>query len=189
MKCAGEVTLSHGDNIVSIIKFLLTIILKFCVFQDRYLIIRSSTCLYFQMDFDQYGLKIRVKFRDTDQLQELTRHHQSGGERSLTTAIYMISLQELSRVPFRCVDEINQVFFKSNLRIYSTFNVYISMPRLYFQGMDAVNERRVFELLVKITGKPGSSQYFLLTPKVSIPIVHKVIHQTYINIIPFVVIA
>lgn len=73
------------------------------------------------MDFDQYGLKIRVKFRDTDQLQELTRHHQSGGERSLTTAIYMISLQELSKVPFRCVDEINQVFFKSCLRIYSTF--------------------------------------------------------------------
>ncbi|XP_076240283.1 structural maintenance of chromosomes 5 isoform X2 [Calliopsis andreniformis] len=61
------------------------------------------------MDFAQYGLKIRVKFRDTDQLQELTRHHQSGGERALTTAIYMIALQELSRVPFRCVDEINQV--------------------------------------------------------------------------------
>ncbi|XP_076285291.1 structural maintenance of chromosomes 5 [Lasioglossum baleicum] len=92
------------------------------------------------MDFDQYGLKILVKFRDTDQLQELTRHHQSGGERAVTTAIYMISLQELSRVPFRCVDEINQ-------------------------GMDALNERRVFNLLVKMTGKPNSSQYFLLTPK------------------------
>lgn len=60
------------------------------------------------MDFDQYGLKIRVKFRDTDELQELTRHFQSGGERTVTTAIYMIALQELSRVPFRCVDEINQ---------------------------------------------------------------------------------
>ncbi|KAG9429029.1 structural maintenance of chromosomes protein 5 [Apis mellifera carnica] len=92
------------------------------------------------MEFDQYGLKIKVKFRDTDQLQELTRHHQSGGERAVTTAIYMISLQELSRVPFRCVDEINQ-------------------------GMDAVNERRVFNLLVKMTGRPNSSQYFLLTPK------------------------
>lgn len=66
------------------------------------------------MDFAQYGLKIKVKFRDTDQLQELTRHHQSGGERALTTAIYMISLQELSRVPFRCVDEINQVICLTN---------------------------------------------------------------------------
>ena len=61
------------------------------------------------MDFDQYGLKIKVKFRDADELQELTRHFQSGGERTVTTAIYMIALQELSRVPFRCVDEINQV--------------------------------------------------------------------------------
>ena len=91
------------------------------------------------MDFDQYGLKIKVKFRDTDQLHELTRHHQSGGERAVTTAIYMISLQELTRVPFRCVDEINQ-------------------------GMDAVNERRVFDLLARMTGRPNSSQYFLLTP-------------------------
>lgn len=62
-----------------------------------------------QLDFDEYGLKIRVKFRDADELQELTRHFQSGGERTVTTAIYMIALQELSRVPFRCVDEINQV--------------------------------------------------------------------------------
>ncbi|XP_014480265.1 PREDICTED: structural maintenance of chromosomes protein 5 [Dinoponera quadriceps] len=92
------------------------------------------------MDFDQYGLKIRVKFRDSDELQELTRHFQSGGERTVTTAIYMISLQELSCVPFRCVDEINQ-------------------------GMDAVNEKRIFDLLVKMTGRQGSSQYFLLTPK------------------------
>ncbi|CAL7950406.1 unnamed protein product [Xylocopa violacea] len=92
------------------------------------------------MNFNQYGIKIMVKFRDTDQLQELTRYHQSGGERAVTTAIYMISLQELSRVPFRCVDEINQ-------------------------GMDAANERRVFNLLVKMTGRPNSSQYFLLTPK------------------------
>ncbi|KAL6263333.1 hypothetical protein P5V15_006130 [Pogonomyrmex californicus] len=107
MDCAGEVTLSHGENI---------------------------------LDFDQYGLKIKVKFRDADELQELTRHFQSGGERTVTTAIYMIALQELSRVPFRCVDEINQ-------------------------GMDAVNERRVFNLLVKMTGRPRSSQYFLLTPK------------------------
>ncbi|XP_017753000.1 PREDICTED: structural maintenance of chromosomes protein 5 [Eufriesea mexicana] len=92
------------------------------------------------MEFDQYGLKIKVKFRDIDQLQDLTRYHQSGGERAVTTAIYMIALQELSRVPFRCVDEINQ-------------------------GMDAINEKRVFNLLVKMTGKQNSSQYFLLTPK------------------------
>lgn len=62
-----------------------------------------------QWDFDDYGMKIMVKFRDCDELQELTRNHQSGGERAMTTALYMIALQELTSVPFRCVDEINQV--------------------------------------------------------------------------------
>ena len=61
------------------------------------------------MNYDEYGLRIRIKFRDSDDLQVLTRHHQSGGERAVTTAVYMIALQELTRVPFRCVDEINQV--------------------------------------------------------------------------------
>lgn len=113
------------------------------------------------MEFDQYGLKIRVKFRNTDQLQELTRYHQSGGERAVTTAIYMIALQELSRVPFRCVDEINQVFLLNFIQLAFYSNISVSS-----QGMDAVNERRVFNLLVKMTGRANSSQYFLLTPKV-----------------------
>ncbi|KAL7298761.1 hypothetical protein TKK_0008507 [Trichogramma kaykai] len=92
------------------------------------------------MDFERYGLKIRIKFRDADELQTLTRTHQSGGERTVTTAIYMLALQELTRVPFRCVDEINQ-------------------------GMDAANERRVFEMMVQNTTRATSAQYFLLTPK------------------------
>ena len=41
--------------------------------------------------------------------QELTAHHQSGGERSVSTAIFMLALQALTTVPFRCVDELNQV--------------------------------------------------------------------------------
>ena len=32
--------------------------------------------------------------------------------------------------------------------------------------MDATNERRVFELIVDITSRSSSSQYFMLTPKV-----------------------
>ena len=58
----------------------------------------------------------------------------------MATALYMLALQELTTVPFRCVDEINQ-------------------------GMDATNERRVFELLVETSCYRSSSQYFLLTPK------------------------
>ena len=52
----------------------------------------------------------------------------------------MMALQEQTVVPFRCVDEINQ-------------------------GMDAVNERRVFDMLVQTSCKENSAQYFLLTPK------------------------
>jgi chromosome segregation ATPase len=62
-----------------------------------------------QENYKQYGIRIRVKFRDSDQLQELTSSYQSGGERSVSTVLYMMALQELAKCPFRCVDEINQV--------------------------------------------------------------------------------
>ncbi|KAH8039760.1 hypothetical protein HPB51_008692 [Rhipicephalus microplus] len=59
--------------------------------------------------YDQFGVNIRVKFRDQEALAELSAAHQSGGERSVATVLYMMALQELTSVPFRCVDEINQV--------------------------------------------------------------------------------
>ena len=63
----------------------------------------------FQEDYEKYGVSIKVKFRDDENLRELTAHHQSGGERSVSTVLYMMALQELTLCPFRCVDEINQV--------------------------------------------------------------------------------
>lgn len=42
-------------------------------------------------------------------MKDLDAFHQSGGERSVSTMVYMLSLQELANVPFRVVDEINQV--------------------------------------------------------------------------------
>ena len=50
-----------------------------------------------------------------------------------------MSLQELTQVPFRCVDEINQ-------------------------GMDEHNEKRVWELLVD-TADHHAAQFFYLAPK------------------------
>ena len=91
-------------------------------------------------DYEKYGIKIKVKFRDSETLRELTPHHQSGGERSVATVLYMMALQELAKCPFRCVDEINQ-------------------------GMDPFNERKVFELVVQTVCRRSASQYFLLTPK------------------------
>ncbi|XP_019410732.1 PREDICTED: structural maintenance of chromosomes protein 5 [Crocodylus porosus] len=91
-------------------------------------------------EYDKYGIRIRVKFRSSTQLHELTPHHQSGGERSVSTMLYLMALQELNRCPFRVVDEINQ-------------------------GMDPVNERRVFEMVVTTACKESTSQYFFITPK------------------------
>ncbi|XP_074651000.1 structural maintenance of chromosomes protein 5-like [Tubulanus polymorphus] len=91
-------------------------------------------------DYEEYGVLIKVQYRSNEQLRVLSTHTQSGGERSVATVLYMMALQELARCPFRCVDEINQ-------------------------GMDAFNERRVYELVVKTACRENTSQYFLLTPK------------------------
>lgn len=47
-----------------------------------------------------------VKFRDTEKLQRLTAHHQSGGERSVSTILYLMALQDQAVCPFRVVDEV-----------------------------------------------------------------------------------
>jgi len=91
------------------------------------------------LDFKNYGLEIKVKFHDKDKLQALSSSIQSGGEKSVTTALYMMALQDMTQVPFRCVDEINQ-------------------------GMDERNEKRVWEILVD-TANEHSAQFFYLAPK------------------------
>ena len=60
-------------------------------------------------EFAKYGICIKVSFRNDEQLQELTAWQQSGGEKSVSTMMYMIALQEMTKCPFRVVDEINQV--------------------------------------------------------------------------------
>lgn len=91
-------------------------------------------------DYTTYGIEIRVKYRSSERLKPLDRFVQSGGERAVAIAVYSLSLQHLSQVPFRCVDEINQ-------------------------GMDSYNERRVFDMLVKIVAREHQSQFFYVTPK------------------------
>ncbi|RMZ98894.1 structural maintenance of chromosomes 5 [Brachionus plicatilis] len=91
-------------------------------------------------EFNKYGICIKVSFRTGEKLQELTAWQQSGGEKSVSTMLYMIALQEMTRCPFRVVDEINQ-------------------------GMDPVNERKVFDIIVQNSCSKHQAQYFLLTPK------------------------
>lgn len=91
-------------------------------------------------DFELWSIEIKVKFRESETLQILDQHRQSGGERSVSTIFYLMALQSLARSPFRVVDEINQ-------------------------GMDPRNERMVHERMVEIACKEHTSQYFLITPK------------------------
>lgn len=84
-----------------------------------------------------WELRILVKFREMEDLQNLTAFRQSGGEKSLTTVMFLLALQQCQPAPFRLVDEVNQ-------------------------GMDSINERKVFEIL-KEMGE--TSQFFIITPK------------------------
>ena len=60
-------------------------------------------------DFEKYGISVYVRYRDEEPFSELQYNKHSGGERSVATMIYIIALQKLTAVPFRVVDEINQV--------------------------------------------------------------------------------
>ena len=75
-------------------------------------------------DYQKYELQIRVTFRNNEALQKLSANVQSGGERSVSTMLFLISMQDLADCPFRLVDEINQ-------------------------GMDPRNERAIFSLVVR----------------------------------------
>ncbi|VDO19530.1 unnamed protein product [Heligmosomoides polygyrus] len=91
------------------------------------------------LNIDGYGIMIMVSFRSGERLRRLDHQVQSGGERSVSTMLYLLALQELCPVPFRCVDEINQ-------------------------GMDPVNERKVFDIMVDTLSGEGNlakTQYFL----------------------------
>jgi chromosome segregation ATPase len=91
-------------------------------------------------EYSKWGIEIYVKFRAEEKMQLLTASRQSGGERSVSTMMYLLALQNLSASPFRVVDEINQ-------------------------GMDPRNERLVHRLIVQTTCATDNSQYFLITPK------------------------
>ena len=102
-------------------------------------------------NFKLWGIEILVSFRDGAKAQILSAQRHSGGERSVSTILYLMALQDLMVAPFRCVDEINQ-------------------------GLDDRNERLVFRRIVlNSTRKPVKSptdhagQYWLITPKVSTP--------------------
>lgn len=98
--------------------------------------------------FKDYAVQIMVSFRKGVKATVLSSRVQSGGERSVSTIMYLMAMQDMMVSPFRCVDEINQ-------------------------GLDERNERLVFKRIVENSTKaPGPDgptdhcgQYWLITPK------------------------
>ncbi|CAL1264779.1 unnamed protein product [Larinioides sclopetarius] len=114
-------------------------------------------------DFPNYGLQIKLKYRVNEEFMELSPTHHSGGECSVAAIIFILSLQELTDVPFRCIDEINQ-------------------------GMDAINERSIYQLVADAARSGSCSQYFLLTPKLLMDLsyhkdvaVHTIFNSPYLQ--------
>lgn len=102
-----------------------------------------------EADGAKYGIVISVSFRKDTAMQALSGTSQSGGEKSVSTMLYLLCLQEVTNTPFRMVDEINQ-------------------------GMDANNERLIFNQIVRSCEEARNDehgqridppQYFVVTPK------------------------
>ncbi len=91
-------------------------------------------------DFARFAIEVRVKFREGESLATLDANRQSGGERSVSTMLFLVALQRAAAAPLRVVDEINQ-------------------------GMDPRNERCFFGLLAAAAVGADAPQCFLLTPK------------------------
>merc|ERR1740130_2392330 len=65
--------------------------------------------------YNNYKIHIKVKWRANEELHVLGEAgRDSGGERSVATMVYLISLQNINPAPFRVVDEINQAMDSSN---------------------------------------------------------------------------
>lgn len=138
-------------------------------------------------DFDQWAIQIRVKFRyvhllllplkqkltpvirESEPLTTLDSHRQSGGERAVSTIFYLMSLQSLTRSPFRVVDEINQGMDPRNERLVHKRMVGIAcgvLDGVAQQSQSVENGDDEEDRQDEVAGQGrGGSQYFLITPK------------------------
>eukprot|EP01138_Halocafeteria_seosinensis_P005851 gb/GECG01005981.1/.p1 GENE.gb/GECG01005981.1/~~gb/GECG01005981.1/.p1 ORF type:complete len:1089 (+),score=166.12 gb/GECG01005981.1/:1-3267(+) len=102
----------------------------------------GKICLLEQDHYEDYGLSVMVSFKKGAEPQELNVTVQSGGERAVATMVFMLSLQSLTRCPFRVIDEINQ-------------------------GMDENNERELLRVVFNgCSPEETTRQYIIVTPKI-----------------------
>ena len=119
-------------------------------------------------DYDQWAIEIFVRFREGETMTRLDAHRQSGGERAVSTIFYLMSLQTLTRSPFRVVDEINQGMDPRNERLVHSRMVAIATGNDDWQPIaDDTLDQIIRQVDVDRAdlGTGVGSQYFLVTPK------------------------
>ncbi len=85
-----------------------------------------------------------MKFREDEDLHVLNEQRQSGGERSVSTMMYLVALTGVTVTPFRVVDEINQGMVRaSGLRLRRTL-VNPARPSEHLVCMALAPDRRIF---------------------------------------------
>ena len=132
-------------------------------------------CIIFSSFSQNQSPQLTPITRDSEPLTTLDSHRQSGGERAVSTIFYLMSLQSLTRSPFRVVDEINQGMDPRNERLVHKRMVGIAcgvlddgVPRQSHPHTDGHSEEEDQEdgMTGPIgRGDRGGSQYFLITPK------------------------
>jgi hypothetical protein len=63
-------------------------------------------------------------------LQVFDANVHSGGERSVSTILYLMAMQDLQRSPFRVVDEINQVRYRLPQFVFVNLFYFVSFDMI-----------------------------------------------------------
>ncbi|EUD65405.1 hypothetical protein C922_04145 [Plasmodium inui San Antonio 1] len=111
--------------------------------------------------FERCELYIKVKFKKTAPFLLLSVSHQSGGERSLTTMLYILSIQKLTKNGFYVLDELNQGLDHTNEKKIFELLSCLSNPSMYKQHF--MHHYDYKHIQIDYQSKP---QYFILTPQI-----------------------
>ncbi|GAW81006.1 SMC family, C-terminal domain containing protein [Plasmodium gonderi] len=111
--------------------------------------------------FEKCQLFIKVKFKKNAPFLLLSVSHQSGGERSLTTMLYILSIQKLTKNGFYVLDELNQGLDNTNEKKIFELLSCLSNPSMYKQHFMHHYDYKYIQ--IDYHSKP---QYFILTPQI-----------------------
>uniref|UniRef100_A0A8C9HC38 Structural maintenance of chromosomes protein 5 n=1 Tax=Piliocolobus tephrosceles TaxID=591936 RepID=A0A8C9HC38_9PRIM len=109
--------------------------------------------------YEKCQLFIKVKFKENASYLPLSISHQSGGERSLTTMLFILAIQKLTKNGFYVLDELNQGLDYSNEKKIFELLTCLSNPKLYEEYFAHSYEYKYIQ--IDYHSKP---QYFILSP-------------------------